>query len=123
MDRCVTCSEINRSRKNLRQTQFISDIVSFFKASERLNQPTSICSFKGQTGRCANPLGDRRACRSLELTGSRCVNLFIAAVLAGFGSFVAVYLGNRGWSQQDIGFVLSAAEIAGLLSQIPGASS
>ena len=33
---------------------------------------------------------------------------------------MAVYLGNRGWSQQDIGFVLSAAGIAGLLSQIPG---
>ena len=44
----------------------------------------------------------------------------MAAVLAGFGPFVAVFLGHRGWSQQDIGFVLSAASIAGLLSQIPG---
>jgi MFS family permease len=48
------------------------------------------------------------------------VNLFTAAVLAGFGPFVAVFLADRGWSQQDIGFVLSAAGIAGLLSQIPG---
>jgi MFS family permease len=48
------------------------------------------------------------------------VNLFIAAVLAGFGPFVAVFLGDRGWSQQDIGFVLSAAGITSLLSQIPG---
>jgi len=48
------------------------------------------------------------------------VNFFVAAVLAGFGPFVAVFLGDRGWSQQDIGFVLSAAGIAGLLSQIPG---
>ena len=48
------------------------------------------------------------------------VNLFVAAVLAGFGPFVAVFLGDRGWSQQDIGFVLSAAGITGLLSQIPG---
>ena len=47
-------------------------------------------------------------------------NFFVAAVLAGFGPFVAVFLGARGWSQQDIGFVLSAAGIAGLLSQIPG---
>lgn len=47
------------------------------------------------------------------------VNFFIAAVLAGFGPFVAVYLGDRGWSQQDIGFVLSASGISGLLSQIP----
>ena len=48
------------------------------------------------------------------------VNFFIAAVLAGFGPFVALFLGDRGWSQQDIGFVLSAAGITGLLSQIPG---
>jgi MFS family permease len=48
------------------------------------------------------------------------LNLFTAAVLAGFGPFVAVFLGDHGWSQQDIGFVLSAAGIAGLLSQLPG---
>jgi MFS family permease len=48
------------------------------------------------------------------------VNFFIAALLAGFGPFVAVYLGGQGWSQENIGFVLSAGGIAGLLSQIPG---
>jgi MFS family permease len=48
------------------------------------------------------------------------VNFFTAAVLAGFGPFVAVYLGDRGWSQENIGFALSMAGIAGLLSQIPG---
>lgn len=48
------------------------------------------------------------------------VNFFIAAVLAGFGPFVAVYLGDQGWSQENIGFALSAGGIAGLLSQIPG---
>jgi MFS family permease len=48
------------------------------------------------------------------------VNFFIAAVLAGFGPFVAVYLGGRGWLQQDIGFILSVPGIAGLLVQIPG---
>jgi MFS family permease len=48
------------------------------------------------------------------------VNFFTAAVLAGFGPFVAVYLGEQGRSQENIGFALSAAGIAGLLSQIPG---
>jgi len=48
------------------------------------------------------------------------VSFFTAAVLAGFGPFVAVLLGDHGWSQQDIGFVLSAAGTAGLLSQLPG---
>jgi hypothetical protein len=45
------------------------------------------------------------------------VNFFTAAVLAGFGPFfVAVYLGEQGRSQENIGFALSAAGIAGLLS-------
>ena len=48
------------------------------------------------------------------------VNLFVAGVLAGFGPFVAVFLGDQGWSQEKIGFVLSAAGIAGLLAQLPG---
>jgi MFS family permease len=48
------------------------------------------------------------------------VNFFIAALLAGFGPFVAVYLGDQGWSQENIGFALSAGGIVGLLSQIPG---
>jgi hypothetical protein len=51
------------------------------------------------------------------------VNFFIAAMLAGFGPFVAVYLADQGWSQQDIGFVLSAAGASGLLSQIPSEAS
>jgi predicted MFS family arabinose efflux permease len=55
-----------------------------------------------------------------ELAYSRCRQLLNAAVLAGFGPFVAVFLGDHGWSQQDIGFVLCAAGTAGLLSQLPG---
>lgn len=48
------------------------------------------------------------------------VNLFVAAALAGFGPFVAVFLGDQGWSQEKIGFVLSAGTIAALLAQVPG---
>jgi MFS family permease len=48
------------------------------------------------------------------------VNLFVAGVLAGFGPFVALFLGDQGWSQEKIGFVLSAGAIAGLLAQVPG---
>jgi len=50
------------------------------------------------------------------------VNLFVAGVLAGFGPFVAVFLGDQGWSQEKIGFVLSAAGIAGLWPSCPAAS-
>jgi predicted MFS family arabinose efflux permease len=48
------------------------------------------------------------------------VNLFVAGVLAGFGPFVAVFLGDQGWSHEKIGLVLSAGGIAGLLAQLPG---
>jgi MFS family permease len=48
------------------------------------------------------------------------VNFFVAGVLAGFGPFVALVLGAEGWSQERIGFVLSAGGVAGLLAQLPG---
>jgi MFS family permease len=40
--------------------------------------------------------------------------------LSGFGPYVAAFLAEQNWTQQDIGFVLTAAGFAGLLSQLPG---
>jgi MFS family permease len=40
--------------------------------------------------------------------------------LSGFGPYVAVFLAEQKWTQQNIGFVLTAAGFAGLLSQLPG---
>jgi MFS family permease len=48
------------------------------------------------------------------------VNFFLAAALAGFGPYVAAYLADQKWAQADIGFVLTASSIAGLVSQVPG---
>jgi MFS family permease len=48
------------------------------------------------------------------------MNFFIADVQTGFGTFVAFYLAELGWSQSNIGMALSAAGIAGMISQIPG---
>ncbi|MGB6537351.1 MAG: MFS transporter [Xanthobacteraceae bacterium] len=48
------------------------------------------------------------------------VNLFLAGALSGFGPYVAVFLAEQNWTRRDIGFVLTAAGFAGLLSQIPG---
>lgn len=45
------------------------------------------------------------------------VNFLLAAALSGFGPYVAVFLAGENWTQQDIGFVLTAAGLAGLLSQ------
>ena len=48
------------------------------------------------------------------------VNFFLAAALAGFGPYVAAYLADQKWTQTDIGLVLTAGGVAGLLSQLPG---
>jgi MFS family permease len=48
------------------------------------------------------------------------VNFFLAAMLAGFGPYVAAYLANENWPQAEIGLVLSAGSVAALLSQLPG---
>jgi MFS family permease len=48
------------------------------------------------------------------------MNFFIADVQTGFGTFVAFYLAQQGWSHDRIGVALSVGGIAGVLSQIPG---
>src|SRR5215475_15479800 len=55
-----------------------------------------------------------------SLGGLDGVNFFIAGMLAGFGPYVAAYLADQGWTPQNIGFVLTASGLAGLLSQLPG---
>jgi MFS family permease len=57
---------------------------------------------------------------SPSLYGLDGVNFFLAAALAGFGPYVAAYLADQKWTQADIGFVLTASSVAGLLSQLPG---
>ena len=55
-----------------------------------------------------------------SLRGLDAVNLFLAGALSGFGPYVAVFLAEQKWTQQNIGFVLTAGGLAGLLSQLPG---
>jgi MFS family permease len=55
-----------------------------------------------------------------SLHGLDGVNFFLAAMLAGFGPYVAAYLANEKWPQAEIGLVLSAGSVAALLSQLPG---
>jgi hypothetical protein len=57
---------------------------------------------------------------STSLSGLDGVNLFLAGMQSGFGPFVAVLLADEKWIQQNIGLVLSASNLAGLLSQLPG---
>jgi MFS family permease len=54
------------------------------------------------------------------LRGLDGVNLLLAGVLSGFGPYVAAFLAEQNWTQQSVGFVLTAGGFAGLLSQLPG---
>jgi hypothetical protein len=51
-----------------------------------------------------------------SLHGLDGVSFFIGDVLAGFGPYVAVYLADQKWTQEKIGFVLTASGLAGLLA-------
>lgn len=55
-----------------------------------------------------------------SLRGLDGVNLFLAGALSGFGPYIAAFLAEQNWTQQNIGYVLTAAGFAGLLSQLPG---
>lgn len=48
------------------------------------------------------------------------LNFFMADVQTGFGSFLSFYLADRGWSQENVGFVLTAGGLSGVVAQIPG---
>jgi MFS family permease len=48
------------------------------------------------------------------------LNFFTAAVQAGFGPFIAVWLTQQGWSLTALGFALSIGTFAALLGQLPG---
>lgn len=47
------------------------------------------------------------------------LNFFIADFQTGFGPFVAVYLTSVGWSQGEIGWVLSISTITAMATQVP----
>jgi MFS family permease len=55
-----------------------------------------------------------------SLRGLDRINFFLAGMQSGFGPFVAVLLADEKWTQEDIGFALSAGGVAALLSQLPG---
>src|SRR5258707_3179264 len=55
-----------------------------------------------------------------SLGGLDGANFFVAGISAGFGPYVAAYLADQKWTQDNIGFVLTASGLAGLLSQVPG---
>src|SRR6516165_5315681 len=55
-----------------------------------------------------------------SLQGLDWLNFFLAALLTGFGPFVALSLAERGWTSADIGLMLTIGGLASLLAQVPG---
>src|ERR1700756_5116110 len=47
------------------------------------------------------------------------LNFFLAALLMGFGPFVAVHLAEIGWAPASIGAILTISGLAGLTTQVP----
>ena len=48
------------------------------------------------------------------------VNFLAALMQAGFGAFLVAYLTQQDWTHTSIGFALSAAMLAAMVSQVPG---
>ena len=53
------------------------------------------------------PLDADAAPSSQSLRALDAVNFFVGGALAGFGPFVALFVGGQGWPPKDIGFVLT----------------
>lgn len=67
--------------------------------------------------------GYREASNSLHAASSRqsrrgldWMNFFIADVQTGFGTYVAFYLAQSGWSEANTGVALTVGGLAGVLS-------
>src|SRR5215475_14168788 len=56
-----------------------------------------------------------RSRRGLDWT-----NFFLADVQLSFGSFLAFYLADLGWSKQSVGLALTVGGLAAVAAQIPG---
>src|SRR5258708_4859583 len=69
------------------------------------------------TAGASNAIGPSPSDTSLRRLDA--VNLLLAGALSGFGPYVAVFLAEQKWTQQNIGFVLTAAGFVGLLTQLP----
>jgi MFS family permease len=80
---------------------------------------------RAEKGSPAPPGPDRQRIGSPgpSLTSRRALDwfvFFLADVQTGFGAFVSVYLTTEKWTQTDIGLVLTAGAVVGLVGQIPG---
>ena len=84
-----------------------------------------VASFSSRSSQVIAEHRQKRRLRDREVSdqsrrGLDWTNFFLADVQMGFGSFLAFYLADLGWSWQDVGLALTVGAVAGLLTQIPG---
>ena len=65
------------------------------------------------------PRDDVRAVSPQSRRGLDWFVFFVADIQTGFGPFVAVFLTSQKWTQVDIGLVLTASGLVGLIGQLP----
>jgi MFS family permease len=75
---------------------------------------------RGNSNHPAGPGGAPEPPSSQSQRALDWLNFFVTDVQTGFGPFVAFYLADRGWSEQNIGFALTAGGISGVAAQLPG---
>src|ERR1051326_2827121 len=93
--------------------------------SRRCSQiPSSVAKLSSRWWRLISGHRASRKSRGREIStrsrwGLDLTNFFLADVQVGFGSFLAFYLGEHGWSKQDVGIALTVGSVSALLSQLP----
>src|SRR5262245_35151038 len=97
------------SRRSERRGRIRRAVTSFSRASRRL-----VSEHRQTRKRRDREISDQSR-RGLDWT-----NFFMADVLVGFGSFLAFYLADLGWSKQQVGLVLTVGGLAGVAALIPG---
>jgi hypothetical protein len=71
----------------------------------------TIATYRGARRSLRAPLS-RQSRRGLDW-----MNFFLADVQTGFGSFVAFYLADLGWSKSEVGLALTTGTLAGVAGQ------
>jgi MFS family permease len=85
---------------------------------------SALRNFSGRWWRLISEHHKARKSRDQEIStrsrwGLDLTNFFLADVQVGFGSFLAFYLAEQGWSKQDVGIALTVGSVSALLSQLP----
>jgi MFS family permease len=99
----------HKAGSRLRRSLFGDLLVDFHSRSRRL-----ISEHRHRRKLRDREVSDRSR-RGLDWT-----NFFLADVQMSFGSFLAFYLADLGWSKQNVGLALTVGGLAAVAAQIPG---